>query len=221
MHFWKIEITIGIWCHRGRRSIHARRTFGKCGAHTKNSYFSSLCPPNQLAMPLFTICELNWAGRSIFCAGHSGAFQPMRRTWESHHIFLLEPKFVSVWTKRLTYRRRMHFSTLWNQAHAYLVAMRINCRCWPGNVFKNIIESNGNPVVTLKTIFRQAQASSIVKDAHLINKSIAPSNMRNVTVNKDGSSLNYESLVSAINERRCSYWWERRRKRSMSLKVRW
>ena len=68
----------------------------------------------------------------------------------------------------------------------------------PGNVFKNIIESNAVPVVTLKTIFRQAQASSIVKDAHLINKSIAPSNMRNVTVNKDGSSLELvgESLVS-------------------------
>ena len=68
----------------------------------------------------------------------------------------------------------------------------------PGNVFKNIIESNAVPVVTLKTIFRQAQASSIVKDAHLINKSIAPSNMRKVAVNKDRSSLELvgESLVS-------------------------
>lgn len=68
----------------------------------------------------------------------------------------------------------------------------------PGNVFKNIIESDAVPVVTLKTIFRQAQASSIVKDAHLINEGIAPSNMRNVAVNKDGSSFELisESLDS-------------------------
>ena len=96
------------------------------------------------------------------------------------------------------------------QAHALFNALKPSTRILlvgdadqlpsvgPGNVFKNIIESNAVPVVTLKTIFRQAQASSIVKDAHLINKSIAPSNMRNVTVNKDGSSLELvgESLVS-------------------------
>ena len=96
------------------------------------------------------------------------------------------------------------------QAHALFNALKPSTRILlvgdadqlpsvgPGNVFKNIIESNAVPVVTLKTIFRQAQASSIVKDAHLINKSIAPSNMRNVTVNKDGSGLELvgESLVS-------------------------
>ena len=55
----------------------------------------------------------------------------------------------------------------------------------PGNVFKNIIESNVVPVVELKTIFRQAQASSIVKDAHLINQSLPPSNMKNIFVDKN------------------------------------
>ena len=55
----------------------------------------------------------------------------------------------------------------------------------PGNVFRNIIESNVVPVVELKTIFRQAQASSIVKDAHLINRSLAPANMKYINVNKN------------------------------------
>lgn len=44
----------------------------------------------------------------------------------------------------------------------------------PGNVLKDIIESNVVPVVTLNNVYRQASKSDIIKNAHLINKGICP-----------------------------------------------
>ena len=44
----------------------------------------------------------------------------------------------------------------------------------PGAVLKDMIESGTIPVVTLKTIFRQAQESDIVVNAHRINDGICP-----------------------------------------------
>ncbi len=44
----------------------------------------------------------------------------------------------------------------------------------PGNVLKDIIESNVVPVVTLNKVYRQASKSDIIKNAHLINKGICP-----------------------------------------------
>ena len=45
----------------------------------------------------------------------------------------------------------------------------------PGNVLSDIISSGVIPVVKLDTIFRQAQGSDIIKNAHRINKGIFPS----------------------------------------------
>ena len=43
-----------------------------------------------------------------------------------------------------------------------------------GNVLSDIISSGIVPVVELNEIFRQAQQSDIILNAHLINKGIAP-----------------------------------------------
>lgn len=51
----------------------------------------------------------------------------------------------------------------------------------PGNVLKDIISSNAVPVVRLTEIFRQAQDSSIIVNAHLINQARIP----NLTPRKD------------------------------------
>ncbi len=45
----------------------------------------------------------------------------------------------------------------------------------PGNLFGDIIRSRAVPVIALTDIFRQAQQSSIVKNAHLINRGEVPS----------------------------------------------
>lgn len=44
----------------------------------------------------------------------------------------------------------------------------------PGNVFADCIKSGAIPVVRLNEIFRQAQESSIVKNAHKINSGVVP-----------------------------------------------
>lgn len=44
----------------------------------------------------------------------------------------------------------------------------------PGNVFSDVIRSEAVPVVRLHEIFRQAQESDIVKNAHLINQGETP-----------------------------------------------
>ncbi len=44
----------------------------------------------------------------------------------------------------------------------------------PGNVLRDIIESNAVPVVRLTEIFRQAQQSDIIVNAHLINSGVMP-----------------------------------------------
>ena len=44
----------------------------------------------------------------------------------------------------------------------------------PGNVLKDIIASGAVPVVFLTEIFRQAKDSSIIVNAHLINKGVIP-----------------------------------------------
>lgn len=43
-----------------------------------------------------------------------------------------------------------------------------------GNVFKDIINSNAVPVVKLERIFRQAESSKIITNAHRINKGLLP-----------------------------------------------
>jgi len=45
----------------------------------------------------------------------------------------------------------------------------------PGNVLSDIISSGVIPVIRLDTIFRQAQGSNIIRNAHSINKGILPS----------------------------------------------
>ena len=44
----------------------------------------------------------------------------------------------------------------------------------PGSVLQDIIESNAVPVVRLTEIFRQAQESNIIVNAHLINNGVMP-----------------------------------------------
>ena len=44
----------------------------------------------------------------------------------------------------------------------------------PGNVFGDVIRSGAAPVIALTDIFRQAQKSNIVKNAHLINRGETP-----------------------------------------------
>lgn len=44
----------------------------------------------------------------------------------------------------------------------------------PGNVFRDLIASNVVPVVALTEIFRQAQESLIVVNAHRVNKGLLP-----------------------------------------------
>lgn len=69
---------------------------------------------------------------------------------------------------------------------ALIAAMPLHCRfilvgdadqlpsVGPGNVFSDIIRSQVIPVVRLTEIFRQSQGSSIVRNAHLINKGEHP-----------------------------------------------
>ena len=45
----------------------------------------------------------------------------------------------------------------------------------PGNVLSDIISSGVVSVIRLDTVFRQAQSSNIIKNAHLINKGVFPS----------------------------------------------
>jgi exodeoxyribonuclease V alpha subunit len=44
----------------------------------------------------------------------------------------------------------------------------------PGNVMRDLVESGAVPAVRLDTIFRQAEASSIVSNAHRVNRGEAP-----------------------------------------------
>ena len=44
----------------------------------------------------------------------------------------------------------------------------------PGSVLKDIIRSNKMPVVRLENVFRQAEISSIVRNAHMINRGQMP-----------------------------------------------
>jgi len=51
----------------------------------------------------------------------------------------------------------------------------------PGNVLGDLTESGKIPVVRLNTVFRQAQSSLIVTNAHLVNQGIMPSNESDAT----------------------------------------
>lgn len=51
----------------------------------------------------------------------------------------------------------------------------------PGAVFRDIIASNIVPITRLETIFRQAEGSAIVSNAHLINAGHAPVITRHIT----------------------------------------
>ncbi len=44
----------------------------------------------------------------------------------------------------------------------------------PGNVLEDLISSGKIPVVRLETIFRQAQSSKIITNAHLVNQGMMP-----------------------------------------------
>ena len=75
--------------------------------------------------------------------------------------------------------------------HAMLKATELDCRIilvgdadqlppvGPGNCFKSIIESGVIKTVFLHTIFRQAENSAIVKNAHAINNGMYPDFSRN------------------------------------------
>ncbi len=49
----------------------------------------------------------------------------------------------------------------------------------PGNVLRDLINSNKTPVIKLDTVFRQAESSSIVLNAHRINHGLIPENTSN------------------------------------------
>ena len=67
-----------------------------------------------------------------------------------------------------------------------------------GNVLRDIIGSSTVPVVELQTIFRQDQASAIVKDAHLVNAGSVPRNMKHLVRLGDTFSI-------AVSEQHAPY----------------
>ncbi len=63
-----------------------------------------------------------------------------------------------------------------------------------GNVLRDIIKSSVVPVVELRTIFRQDQASAIVKDAHLINETQYPRSMKRLQLNAASGKVYVEDV---------------------------
>ncbi len=55
----------------------------------------------------------------------------------------------------------------------------------PGNVLKDVIESESTPVVMLDEIFRQARDSAIITNAHLVNRGSMPNLDRSVVGRND------------------------------------
>lgn len=78
-----------------------------------------------------------------------------------------------------------------------------------GNVLRDLIASGAVPVVTLTEIFRQAQSSMIVVNAHRINHGENPLlNQRNTDFfieRKDNPVLAAESVVALVNRRLPNY----------------
>ena len=75
----------------------------------------------------------------------------------------------------------------------------------PGNVFSDIIRSDAVPVVRLTKIFRQAQESAIVKNAHLINHGETPV-LKNTGgdfffLHRTESARAAETIVELVSER--------------------
>ena len=80
----------------------------------------------------------------------------------------------------------------------------------PGNVLKDIIESGIVKVVYLKEIFRQAQESMIVLNAHKINKGELPQlNMKNKDFFFDRAQSNEEILKIIIDLCTCLLYTSR------------
>lgn len=75
----------------------------------------------------------------------------------------------------------------------------------PGNVFSDVIRSRVVPVIGLVDIFRQAQQSAIVKNAHLINRGETP-NLKNTGGDffflKRGDAAAVTSTVTELISRR-------------------
>ncbi|WP_392486213.1 ATP-dependent RecD-like DNA helicase [Haloimpatiens sp. FM7315] len=75
----------------------------------------------------------------------------------------------------------------------------------PGNVLRDIIESNCVRVVRLKEIFRQAKESMIIVNAHKINEGQMPTlNMKNndfYFINEDDSNKILDTIVDLISSR--------------------
>ena len=68
----------------------------------------------------------------------------------------------------------------------------------PGNVLKDIISSGAVPVVFLTEIFRQAKGSSIIVNAHLINKGLMPALGTPATVPTDFYFIQKEEPEEAL-----------------------
>lgn len=70
----------------------------------------------------------------------------------------------------------------------------------PGRVLQDLIESGQFPVVTLTEIFRQAQSSKIVLNAHLINQGKFPKTRQEPGETTDFYFIEEENPVVAVNK---------------------
>ena len=76
----------------------------------------------------------------------------------------------------------------------------------PGNVLKDLIESKKIPVVTLDEIFRQAQTSDIIVNAHKIQKGTFPSLKTNKNsdfffISRDDKDAVFNEIISLASHR--------------------
>lgn len=72
----------------------------------------------------------------------------------------------------------------------------------PGSVLKDLLASEAVPAVELKTIFRQAEASRIVRNAHLVNQGQMPALLppRGATRNEDAFFVAAESPEAVVEQ---------------------
>ncbi len=69
----------------------------------------------------------------------------------------------------------------------------------PGNVLRDIIESNRANVIRLKQIFRQHHASQIIVNAHRVNEGKMPENSPGHTMDYESEEIEGESSPKAAN----------------------
>ena len=75
----------------------------------------------------------------------------------------------------------------------------------PGRILSDIIESEKFPVVKLETIFRQAEESQIIKNAHLINQGLMPELEHDVGDFFFIPKMNSMDVITCITELCASY----------------